>query len=186
MPQAHFAHWPPGLPRHLSVPRTHLFFNVEVSAARYPDKPFIVFGDSALTFAEFRRQAESIAAFLQHDCGVRAGDRVLLVMQNSPQWALAFFGILRANAVVVPVSPMNRTAELRHVVADAGARVAFVAQDLLPQLQPLLGQTNADGGGLRRAIVAAYVDYVTQSGEVALPEFVTAPRQPLDGPGLTP
>ena len=133
-----------------------------------------------------RHIRSALSGFLQHDCGVRAGDRVLLAMQNSPQWALAFFGILRANAVVVPVNPMNRTGELRHVVADAGARVAFVAQDLLPQLQPLLGQTNADGGGLRRAIVAAYVDYVTQSGEVALPEFVTAPRQPLDGPGLTP
>ena len=184
MPKAHYAHWPPGLPRHLTVPRTHLFFNVEVSAQRYPDKPFIVFGDSALTFAEFRRQAEGIAGFLQRDCGVRAGDRVLLVMQNSPQWALAFFGILRANAVVVPVNPMNRTEELRHVIADSGARVALAAQDLLPQLRPLLGRTDAQDGGLRRAIVATYSDYLTQPGEVDLPGFVTAPRQPLDGPGL--
>jgi fatty-acyl-CoA synthase len=187
MPKAHFAHWPAGLPRHLTVPRTNLFFNVEVSAARFPDKPFIVFGDSALTFAEFRRQAERIAGFLQHDCGVRAGDRVLLAMQNSPQWALAFFGILRANAVVVPVNPMNRTGELRHVVADAGPRVALVAQDLLPQLQPLLGRPPAEhGAGLRQAIVAAYSDYLARPGELAAPAFVVAPRQPLRGPGLTP
>ncbi|TDA49308.1 AMP-binding protein, partial [Burkholderia pyrrocinia] len=38
-----------------------------------------------------------------------AGDRVLLQMQNSPQWMLAYYGILRANAVVVPVNPMNMT-----------------------------------------------------------------------------
>jgi len=184
MPSAHFAHWPPGLPHHLTVPQTHLFHNVEVSAARYPGKPFIVFYDNELSFAAFRREAELIAGFLQRDCGVRAGDRVLLFMQNSPQWALAFFGILRADAVVVPVNPMNRTEELRHCIADSGARVAFVAQDLLPQLQRLLGEHAAEGPGLRHVIVAAYSDYLQRPTDLAVPEFVAAPRQPLDGPGL--
>ena len=73
---AHHAHWPPGLPLHLSPPQTNLFFNVEVSAARYPDKPFIVFYDSVIRYAEFKRETERIAGFLQQDCGVRAGDRV--------------------------------------------------------------------------------------------------------------
>jgi fatty-acyl-CoA synthase len=45
---------------------------------------------------------------------------VLLYMQNSPQWALAFYAILRAGAVVVPVNPMNRTDELRHYIDDTG------------------------------------------------------------------
>jgi fatty-acyl-CoA synthase len=183
MPPAHFAHWPPGLPHHLTVPQTNLFFNAEVSAARYPDKPFIVFYDSELTFADFRRQAERIAGFLQHDCGVRAGDRVLLFMQNSPQWALAYYGILRANAVVVPANPMNKTEELRQCVADSGARAAFVAQDLLPQLQPLLGQA-VDAPALRQAIVAAYSDYLQRPTELSVPEFVAAPRRSLDGSGL--
>ena len=185
MQSAHFAHWPPGLPHHLTVPQTNLFHSVEVSAARYPDKPFIVFYDNEISFAAFRSEAERIAGFLQHDCGVRAGDRVLLFMQNSPQWALAFFGILRADAVVVPVNPMNRTEELRHCVADSGTRVAFVAQDLLLQLQPLLGQPLADGAGLERVIVATYSDYLQKPSGIAVPDFVAAPRQRLDGPGLT-
>ena len=50
---------------------------------------------------------------------MKAGDRVLLYMQNSPQWVLAYYGILRANAVVVPVNPMNMTEELRHYVQDS-------------------------------------------------------------------
>lgn len=184
MTPAHFAHWPPGLPRHLTVPETNLFYNAEVAAARYPDKPFIVFYDSAITFAEFRRQAELIAGYLQHDCGVRAGDRVLLYMQNSPQWVLAYYGILRANAVVVPVNPMNRTGELRHYVADSGAATAFVAQDLLPQLRPLLGAQVAKGRGLQHAIVATYSDYLRASTSLPVPEFVTAPREALAGEGL--
>ncbi len=184
MPSAHFAHWPPGLPHHLTVPQTNLFYNAEVSAARYPDKPFIVFYDSELTFAAFRDEAERIAGFLQHDCGVRAGDRVLLFMQNSPQWALAYYGILRADAVVVPVNPMNKTEELRHCIADSGARVAFAAQDLLPQLAPLLGQPLADGG-LQQVIVATYSDYLQRPSGIAVPDFVAAPRQRLDGAELT-
>ena len=41
-PAAHPAHWPQGLPRHLTLPETSLWFNAEVSAQRYPDKPYIV------------------------------------------------------------------------------------------------------------------------------------------------
>ncbi len=62
---------------------------------------------------------------------MRRGDRVLLYMQNSPQWILAYYAILRADAVVVPVNPMNLTEELRHYVADSDATTAFVPQDLL-------------------------------------------------------
>ena len=58
-PAPHFAHWPPGLPRHLTLPQTHLFHNAEVSAARYPDKPFIVFYDSALSFAAVPRRGRA-------------------------------------------------------------------------------------------------------------------------------
>jgi fatty-acyl-CoA synthase len=175
----HFAHWPPGVPHHLTLPQTHLFYNAEVSATRFPDKPFIVFYDSVLSFAQFRDEAEALAGWLQHEAGVQRGDRVLLDMQNSPQWVLAFYAILRADAVVVPVNPMNRCDELRHLVADSGAQVAFFGQELLEEVQPLLGQ------GLERVVVATYGDYLTAPTELRVPEFVAAPRAPLDDPRLT-
>ena len=173
--------WPAGLPRHLTLPETNLWFNVEVSAARYPDKPFIVFYDTPLTYAQFKAQAEHIAGWLQHDCGVRAGDRVLLYMQNSPQWVLAHYAILRANAVVVPVNPMNRTDELRHYVSDSGAAVAFVPQDLYDEVRPLLHGAE----GLRHVIVATYADYLEVATDLPLPAFVAAPRRAIDDPGVT-
>ncbi|MEO7151427.1 MAG: AMP-binding protein, partial [Burkholderiaceae bacterium] len=174
--------WPPGLARHLTLPETNLWFNVEVSAARYPDKPYIVFYDTPITYAQFKRECECVAGFLQHDCGVQAGDRVLLYMQNSPQWALAFYAILRANAVVVPVNPMNRREELRHYVADSGAAVAFVPQDLLGEVQPLLH----GGEGLRHAIVATYSDHLSRPTDLPVPAFVAEPRRAVGGPGVTP
>ncbi len=179
----HFAHWPPGLPRRLTLPQTSLWYNVEVSATRYPDKPYIVYYDTPLSYAEFRDQCERIAGWLQQDCGVKAGDRVLLYMQNSPQWVLAYYGILRANAVVVPINPMNRSEELRHYVNDSGASVALVAQDLYPQIAPLLGE--AAGLGLQQVLVAAYSDYLRESTDLALPPFVAAAREPIHAPGVT-
>jgi fatty-acyl-CoA synthase len=177
--QLHFKHWPPGVPRHLTLPQTHLFYNAEVSATRFPDKPFIVFYDSVLSFAQFRDEAEALAGWLQHEAGVKRGDRVLLDMQNSPQWVLAFYAILRADAVVVPVNPMNRCEELRHLAADSGATVAFAGQELLDELRPLLGQ------GLERVVVATYSDHLTAPTELRVPDFVSAPRAPLDDPRLT-
>lgn len=187
MSDRHLAHWPPGLPRHLTLPQTHLFHNAEVSAARYPDKPFLVFYDTLVTFRQFQQQAEHIAGFLQQVCGVKAGDRVLLYMQNSPQWILAFYGILRANAVVVPVNPMNRTDELRHYAHDSGATVAFVPQDLHAQAQPLVdvaGEKSGEGK-LQHLIVAAYSDYLQVPTDLPVPAFVSAPRQAIDAPGVT-
>ena len=66
----HFAHWPPGLPRQLTLPQTNLWYNVEVSARRYPDKPCIVYYNTPLSYAEFHDQCERIAGWLQQACGV--------------------------------------------------------------------------------------------------------------------
>ena len=180
--ELHFQHWPPGVSRHLTLPQTNVFYNAEVSAARYPDKPFIVFYDTAISFSEFKDEAERLAGFLQHECGVKPGERVLLYMQNSPQWAIAFYAILRANAVVVPVNPMNRTDELRHYVADSGATTAFVAQELLAQMQPLLRQDA--GEGLRDLVVATYSDYLRQATDLRVPDFVAVPREVPQMPGM--
>ncbi|HYD61991.1 MAG TPA: long-chain fatty acid--CoA ligase [Noviherbaspirillum sp.] len=179
MSNRHFAHWPSGHAHTLSAPQTSLFHNVEVSAARWPDKPYIMYYDTPVTYAEFKDEAERIAGWLEQECKVKKGDRVLLYMQNSPQFVLAYYGILRANAVVVPVNPMNLTEELRHYVKDTGATVAIAAQDLFPQMAPLLGE------GLDNVLVAAYSDYIKRPTDLRLPEVVAAPRQLLSGKGVT-
>ena len=179
MSDRHFDFWPQGLPRHMSVPETNLFYNVEVSARRFPDKPYLVFYDTPISFSEFKLEAERLAGHLQRECGVEAGDRVLLTMQNSPQFVIGFYAILRANAVVVPVNPMNLEAEMRHLVEDSGAAVALVAQDLYPRIRPLLG------GNLKRVVVACYADFLRRPTELKLPEFIAAPRQRIDDAGVT-
>lgn len=130
---SHYRVWPRRLPHHITPPATSLWHNLAVSALRYPDKPATVFFGQRTSYATLLRCAERLAAFLQQ-CGVAKGDRVLLVMQNCPQLVLAHFAILRADAVVVPVNPMNRAGELAHYLRDTGARVALTSGELAAEL----------------------------------------------------
>ena len=177
MSDLHLPFWPSYAPRHLWVPETSLYYNLEVSAARFPAKPFIIFYDTRISYRRFRQETEQVAGWLQQACGVKKGDRVLVYMQNSPQFMIAFYGVLRAGAVVVPVNPMNLTGELRHYVHDSGAKVAFAAQELYSRMQPLMAE------GLDRIVVATYSDYLEAATDLKVPDFVAAPRQPLADAG---
>ncbi|MBA4175476.1 MAG: long-chain fatty acid--CoA ligase [Leptothrix sp. (in: Bacteria)] len=130
-PRPHAAAWPRRLPTSVVLPETTLWFNLEVSARRYPDKRVCLFFGAALTYRELHRQAEALAGWLQAQ-GVQRGDRVLVYLQNCPQYLVAFYAVLRADAVVVPVNPMNRADEFSHYIADAGACVAITSADLAP------------------------------------------------------
>ena len=152
----HHAFWPKRLPHRITPPATSLWQNLAISALRYPDKPATVFFGTVLTWAQMKRAAERLAARLQ-SLGVAKGDRVLLDMQNTPQLIVAHFAILRADAVVVPVNPMNRAEELKHYITDPDARVAITTADLVGEIA---AASNALPAGQRLAhlIVSHYTD----------------------------
>ena len=131
--QRHYAIWPKRLPRSITPPATSLWHNLAINALRFPDKPALVFFDRTLTYRDVLTQAEALAATLAR-MGVQKGDRVLLNLQNCPQWVAAHFAILRANAGVVPVNPMNRAEELKHYILDPDAKVAITSGDLAAEL----------------------------------------------------
>ena len=131
--QRHHAVWPRRVPLTITPPATSLWHNLAVSGLRFPDKAALVFFDQIYSYRQVVQQAESVAATLV-DLGVKKGDRVLLNMQNSPQWVIACFAILRLDAVVVPVNPMNRAEELKHYILDPDAKVAITSADLAGEL----------------------------------------------------
>src|SRR3989449_6621846 len=165
----HYAHWPPGLADTLEEPRASVYANLEASATRHPAKTAIDFYGTKITYAEVKRSADALAGFLQKRCGVRRGDRVLMYLQNSPQFVIAYYAILRADAVVVPVNPMNRTEELRHYIEDADASAVIAGQELFAELAPLRS--------LRHVLLASYADYLREATDLPVPAFVRAPRQ---------
>ena len=153
---AHYRFWPSRLPRQITVPQTSLWDNLETSARRYPDKAALVFFGRRTTYGQLRTQAERFAAYLGA-LGVQKGDRVVLHMQNCPQLVIAHFGILRANAVVVPVNPMNRAEELKHYITDPDATVAITTSDLAQELSQASDALPPDAR-LRHLIVTHFTD----------------------------
>jgi fatty-acyl-CoA synthase len=149
------AAWPRHLPTALEIPSTSLWFNLEVAARRYPNKPAYIFFGRELTYDQLRLQAEAIAGWL-HKHGVRAGDRVLLQMQNCPQFVAAYYGVLRADAVVVPINPMNKGEEIEHCFRDSGARAVICTIDVVEGVQDVV---NAIDAAERPAVVVTrYTD----------------------------
>jgi fatty-acyl-CoA synthase len=163
----HFAHWPPGIPQTLEVSRENIYANLAASARARPEHCALDYYGTRIPYAELKGDADALAGFLQQRCGVARGDRVLLYLQNSPQFVIGYYAILRADAAVVPVNAMNRTEELRHYVEDAGASVAIVGQELLERIAPL---------GVKHIIVATYSDYLRTLTDLPVPDFVRARR----------
>jgi fatty-acyl-CoA synthase len=152
----HFAHWPKRLPRAVIAPETSLWVNLDIAARRFPEKPAYVFFGRELKYRELHRQADAIAGWLQ-SVGVATGDRVAIFMQNCPQFVAAYYGILRANAVVVPVNPMNRVEEFKHYITDPGTRVVVCSADLAAIVEAA-NAALAPGERVAQVLVTRYAD----------------------------
>lgn len=174
----HHGIWPQSLPKTMTLPKTSVYTNLAISAERYPDHTAIIYYDTRITYRELFAEVEALAGYL-HEKGVKKGDRVLLYMQNSPQYVIGYYAILRANAAVIPVNPMNRSAELEHYISDTDSRVCLAGQELTGFIAPLLETTH-----LEHIVVAAYSSYVRGETDLSLPAEVSAPAAPLSTPGL--
>ena len=164
--------WPKDLPARFTLPATSLHFNLRTAAARYPDKPAYVYYGSALTWQALLQDAEALAGWLQQRCGVKRGDRVVVMGQTSPQFATAVHAVMRADAVAVPVNAMLLTDEIAHCVRDSGARTVIAAQELMERIAPLLGDL------LDQAIVYAYADALHGQTDDEVPAWVREPLAP--------
>lgn len=157
-------HWPERLVPTMDVPQTSLSFNLATTAQRFPDRPACITDGVVLTYRDLALLVERLAAHLQLRCGVGPGDRVLLFTQNSPQFVIAYYAILRVDAIVVPVNPMNKTGELEHYASDSGACGVIATSDVWPCAEPLVQR-----GLLRWAVLGAYDDVLDPGASASIP-----------------
>jgi len=174
MQDAHFKVWPPGRPRSLSPLKTSVYESLDVTARRFPDMAAIIYYDTVITYAELHDEVKRFAGYLVNEAGVKTDDRVLLYLQNSPQFIIAYYATLAANAVVVPVNPMNRSGEMQHIVDDTGARAVIVGQELVDPVAPVIV-----GNGSVTWIVATYSDYLRAPTDLDVPEIIGAKAIPV-------
>lgn len=158
----HMAVWPPGVSKTLALPDTTVHEVFEKAATAHPARDAIVYYGKHYTYADLRRMVDHLAGHLQGKAHVRKGDRVLIYMQNAPHYVIAYYAILKIGAVVIPVNPMNRQAELEHLLGDTGARVVIAGADLVPHLVPLADRID-------HIIAAQYAEMADAGYDIPLP-----------------
>jgi len=157
-------HYDPDTPHTLSYPDVTLDRFLDDAARDCPTRPAITFVlkyllggrvliGSRLTYRRLRIQADRFAAAL-HQLGVRKGDRLALMLPNSPQFVIAFFAALRIGAIVVNTNPTYTAPEIQHQVADSGAETIVLLNLFLPRLR----KVQAELPKLKRVIVAMIDD----------------------------
>jgi fatty-acyl-CoA synthase len=139
----HNAFWPAGLPWSPEVPDTSLWANLAATALKHGSKTAYISPELTLTWQQVHDKALALAGWL-HSKGVKKGDCVLLFMPNSPQFVVATYAILRADAVMVPVNIMNRAEEFRHYLRDTNAQVVLTCAELRPIVEQAQAEAAAD------------------------------------------
>ena len=135
-----FKFYDPGVPRSPAIPDMPMQAFLDDTARNYPDVPATIFFGATLTYRQISELADRFAAGLQ-GLGVRKGDRVAIVLPNSPQFVIAFYGALRAGAIVVPTNPLYTPRELTHQFAETGAETVVVLSRLYPAVKAIAAQT---------------------------------------------
>ncbi|WP_329542305.1 class I adenylate-forming enzyme family protein [Streptomyces sp. NBC_01358] len=134
------------------------------SVARAPGHPALAYFDGRLTYRETDELSDSVAGHLAAR-GLERGDRVAIMLQNSPQFVLALLGAWKAGATVVPLNPMYKSAEVGHVLKDAEV-TALICSDRA--WEAYLRDTAAGALSVRIAVTACELDLQTSSDERVL------------------
>src|SRR5256886_4306598 len=120
--------------------------NLLRSAERFPERPAVRLDETILTYADLDERSAQAAALIQAS-GVRPGDRVALMLPNVPEFAVLYYGVLRAGAVVVPMNPLLKEREVGYYLGDSGAALILAWH----------GCADEAGGGAARAGVPCLV-----------------------------
>lgn len=123
-----YRHWPAGVPKSIEYPEICVPELLRRTAQRYPERSALSFFGKSVSYRELDAAVDRFASGLRR-IGVRSGDRVSLLVPNTPHFLIAFFGILRAGAIVVQTSPLYTAPELERQFNDAGVETV-VAMDL--------------------------------------------------------
>jgi long-chain acyl-CoA synthetase len=136
-----------GVPAQLDYPEVPLFHFLEEAARKYPRAACTVFKGARISYRRMNNITDRLAGGLAQ-LGVKKGDRVGILMPNTPQFVMAYFGILKAGGVVVAINPLYSPKEIEHILNDAGVEIMFVMSNYYEMIKELQQKTR-----LQRLIV---------------------------------
>jgi long-chain acyl-CoA synthetase len=126
-----FKQWPSEVPKHIEYPQVPLQKLLEKSAKNFPEKIALTYCENELTYHQLELLSDRFANALVK-LGVKKGDRVALFLPNIPQFIIAYFGTLKAAAVVTAISPLYREREVEYQLCDSESETIVALDSLYP------------------------------------------------------
>jgi long-chain acyl-CoA synthetase len=166
-------HYEDGVPFSLHYPTQPLFRFLDIAARRFPTARATMYYDSTLSYRTLRRHVNRFANGLT-TLGIKKGDRVALMLPNCPQFVIAYYGALKAGAVVVNLNPLSEAQELRHHLADSGARAIVALHQMYPLLAKIQGETK-----IEYSILTGLDEYVSTVRRATIRAEYRIPKTPL-------
>jgi long-chain acyl-CoA synthetase len=156
------AHYDQGVPANIEYPKKPLFHFLEESARKYPNRACTIFQGAVISYRQMNEITDRVAAALA-GLGVKKGDRVGIFMPNTPQFVMAYFGILKAGAVVVATNPLYTAPEIAYQAGDADVEIMFVMAGLYRKIK-----TAQPGTKIRQLIVTGMEEALPPLGRMLL------------------
>ncbi len=129
-------HYDEGVPASIEYEDIALYTYLDRAAQSHPNRTAVIFKNLRISYKKLQTMAEVLAANLRKQ-GVAPGDRVSIMMPNLPQTIIAFWGALKAGAVVVMTNPLYMEKELVHQIEDSGAQHMIAIDLVWPKLEKL-------------------------------------------------
>jgi long-chain acyl-CoA synthetase len=142
-----------GVPRRIFTHAAPTVLDILSQGRGHGDADFLVFGDQRWTFEQFFADVDALAAVLQHDLGVKPGDRIAIAMRNCPDWVLTLAAAVHVGAVAVLINSWGSAEELEFTLNDSDPTVlaadlprSRLAAEALRRRRTALLFSDVDGG----------------------------------------
>ncbi|RJR20069.1 MAG: long-chain fatty acid--CoA ligase [Desulfobacteraceae bacterium] len=153
--------YPDRVPHEMDVPTGTSLDDFKAAAAARAYGPAVYYFDYPVTYGEMERLSSGFAAALV-DLGVKKGDRIVVDLQNIPQFPIAVYGSWKAGATVVPINPMYKEREISYFLKDSGSTVFLVMEETAAGLD-LNSFANTS---LKHVITASALDFIPQGAQI--------------------
>src|SRR6059036_2401557 len=173
-------HYDPGVPATLAYPDVTMHALLDDAAESYPDAVATIFFNAKRTYKSISDEAWRFANGLRK-LGVKKGDRVAILLPNSPQFVVAFYGALRAGATVVPCNPLYTPPELQHQLADSGATVVVVLSRIYPVVKAARALASRPGAPAPATVEHVIVTNIKEEMPPVLRVLFTLAKEKKDG-----
>src|SRR6266849_4771560 len=170
-----------GVPEQIPLPEQLLHDMLSNAAREFPDRPAIIFFGQKISYRELDLLSNRFAHALQ-EAGIQVGDRVAIMLPNVPQCINAFYGTLKARAVVVLGSPLSNEKEIHYQLHDSGAQVLLTLETYRHIVERVFVGTS-----IKHVIYTGVREYLPVHQRVLLASFIdgtdgSAATQSLEAP----